>query len=178
MLEKRRDEIISLRPLIYVKCLRMVRKEADPKSLAEDLAQEVIIKALTKLYSFRGEAAVSSWVFRITHNLVLDHLRRSRRNPLNNINMNTVPADGFSQNLIDVIQKTDTHNNPHYIFMRKLLITEIESLPQKQRRIVQLRVAGYNSEEVSNILEIPNGTVKSNYSRFVHKLAEKYQTAA
>src|SRR5512139_2997224 len=54
--------------LIY----RMVRD----RELAEDLAQETFVKALNAVESYRPEFKFSSWIFKIAHNVAIDHLRR------------------------------------------------------------------------------------------------------
>ena len=53
-------------------CLRMLR---DP-SEAEDAAQDVFLRVLLKLHTFRGESALSSWLYRLTTNLVLMRFRK------------------------------------------------------------------------------------------------------
>src|ERR1051325_4217599 len=60
------------RPLVYSICLRMT---ADA-SMAEDLTQEIFIKLLGKVGSFRGESRFSSWLYRFTTNHVLMHFRK------------------------------------------------------------------------------------------------------
>jgi RNA polymerase sigma-70 factor (ECF subfamily) len=59
---------------VFSICLRMVHDF----SLAEDLAQDAFIQLHRKIASFRGDAAFSTWLYRITFNIVLMHLRKSR----------------------------------------------------------------------------------------------------
>src|SRR4051794_29438881 len=59
--------------LIYSVARRMLDTDAD----AEDVTQDVLLKAMQKLDSFRGEAAVTTWLYRVTVNAVLA-LRRKR----------------------------------------------------------------------------------------------------
>ena len=62
---------------VYALCLRMTRDA----SRAEDLTQEAFVRAWEKLNSFRGDSAFSTWLHRLTVNLVLtDHRTRARRN--------------------------------------------------------------------------------------------------
>ena len=60
---------------VYALCLRITR---DP-SQAEDLTQDAFIRAWRKLNSFRGDSAFSTWLHRLTVNLVLTHLRSQSR---------------------------------------------------------------------------------------------------
>jgi RNA polymerase sigma-70 factor, ECF subfamily len=57
---------------VYALCLRMVRDPAE----AEDLAQETFLQVFRKMHTFRGEAAFSSWLYRLTTNCVLMSFRR------------------------------------------------------------------------------------------------------
>jgi RNA polymerase sigma-70 factor, ECF subfamily len=57
---------------VYAVCLRMVGNTAE----AEDLTQEVFLLVLRKIYTFRGDSAFSTWLHRLTVNLVLMHLRK------------------------------------------------------------------------------------------------------
>src|SRR6516225_6833115 len=57
---------------VYALCLRMVGNPAD----AEDLAQEAFLQLFRKIATFRGESAFSTWLHRMTVNIVLMHLRK------------------------------------------------------------------------------------------------------
>lgn len=59
---------------VYALCLRMLR---DPVE-AEDLVQEVFIQLFRKMHTFRGESAFSTWLHRLTANLVLMHLHKKK----------------------------------------------------------------------------------------------------
>src|SRR5437588_6728928 len=62
-------------PRIYHLTRRMLGNDAD----AEDVTQEVLIQVLRKLHTFRGEAALPTWLHRITVNAALAHRRRQAR---------------------------------------------------------------------------------------------------
>ena len=67
--------IIPIRKLVYHKALKAV-KDAD---IAEDIAQEVIIRVYRKLHTFRGDSSLSTWVFVIARNTLLMYFRSERR---------------------------------------------------------------------------------------------------
>ncbi len=79
---------------VYSVCLRMTSNQAE----AEDLTQEVFLQAFRKLRTFRGEAAFSTWIYRIATNLVLMRLRRKPR-PEVSFEEITAPNGGFSRML-------------------------------------------------------------------------------
>jgi RNA polymerase sigma-70 factor (ECF subfamily) len=60
---------------VYSICLRMTRNASD----AEDLTQDVFVQLLKKAGSFRGESKFSTWLYRLTINQVLMHIRSSVR---------------------------------------------------------------------------------------------------
>src|SRR5258708_30362466 len=64
----------SHRNNVYKICLRMLK---DPVQ-AEDLAQESFVQAFCKIHTFRGEAALSTWLYRLTTNVVLASFRQNR----------------------------------------------------------------------------------------------------
>ena len=60
---------------VYALCLRLCGQ----KELAEDLAQESFIRAWQKIDSFRGDSAFSSWLFRLSSNVVIGYLRKHNK---------------------------------------------------------------------------------------------------
>jgi len=59
---------------VYSVCLRMLKNTAE----AEDLTQQVFLHVFRKIGTFRGESVFSTWLHRVTLNIVLMHLRRNR----------------------------------------------------------------------------------------------------
>jgi RNA polymerase sigma-70 factor, ECF subfamily len=59
---------------VYGVCLRMVKNPAE----AEDLAQQAFLQLFRKIGTFRGESGFSTWLHRVTVNVVLMHLRRKK----------------------------------------------------------------------------------------------------
>lgn len=62
--------------------LRYASTLTSDHTLAEDLVQETVSRALERAGGFRGDASVSTWLHRILHNLAVDHFRRSREDPV------------------------------------------------------------------------------------------------
>lgn len=129
-------------------------------SLADDLVQEALAKALKNSAQLRDQATAKAWLFRILTNCWHDHFRRSRE---------TVNIDD-----IVLIEKEtpEIHHN------REQVVTQvrraISCLPIGQRQVVTLvDLEGCSYIEVAQILEIPIGTVMSRLSRARNSLKEQ-----
>jgi RNA polymerase sigma-70 factor (ECF subfamily) len=59
---------------VYALCLRMVRNASE----AEDLAQETFLLLFRKIHTFRAESSFSTWLYRLTANIVLMHFRKNK----------------------------------------------------------------------------------------------------
>jgi len=138
---------------LYSLALRMLGNPAD----AEDLLQEIFLSAHRKLDSFRGDAALGTWLYRLAMNQILDHVRsRAARTGqmTDGLDDATVLADAGSHRLADrAIDRLD-------------LERAIGELPEGCRAAFVLHdVQGLEHREVSDVLGIAEGTSKSQ----VHK---------
>lgn len=128
---------------------------------ASDALQDAMISAYRRAGSFRGDAAVTTWLHRIVVNACLD-LHRKRRNR---------PSTTWIETLHDQV---DDGEDP--IVNRELrleLERALARLPEDQRAaIVLVDVEGYSVAETAQILDCPVGTVKSRCSRGRARLAE------
>lgn len=118
---------------------------------AEDLTQEVFLKALDNLgkYKFRGKP-FTSWLFRIAHNLVIDYYRRSSKNRASTITESTIIV---------------AEENPAMEAERSAELNElkkaIEQLPSQQKEVISLRfVSGLSIAETADIIGKTSGNVK------------------
>jgi RNA polymerase sigma-70 factor, ECF subfamily len=135
-----------------------LRTTGDPEEAADAL-QDAMLSAHRAAGSFRGDAAVTTWLHRVVVNACLDRLRRRAARP-------TVPLP--------------EHDHAHPVdpddrLGRRELAWEIEralaTLPDDQRAaLVLVDVQGYPVEEAAAILQIPVGTVKSRCARGRAKL--------
>ena len=131
---------------------------------ADDIAQEVFIKAYSALIDFRGESAVYTWLYRVAVNLSLNCIRRRKIRKFFRI-------DDF----FDL--EADEDENPDTIFEsiehNKLLDEAIERLPEKQKKVFVLRYQeGLSYEEISQILKTSVGGLKANYFHAIKKIGE------
>jgi RNA polymerase sigma-70 factor (ECF subfamily) len=137
------------RQRVYSICLRMTGNVAE----AEDLTQEVFIQLHRKIGSFRGEAAFTTWLHRLTVNQVLMHFRkRSVRSEL-------TTDDGDMPESID----PETINPEAMPIIDRIgLDNAIAQLPRGYRTVFVLHdVEGYEHEEIAKMLGCSAGTSKS-----------------
>lgn len=133
---------------IYAICLRLI---ADRKR-AEELTQDVFVRAWENLNTFRGESLFSTWLYRLAVNVVLVDIRSAKRRSLRFLKL----SDVFKFN------KKHEHNPQNSIDLEKA----IAGLPEKARMIFVLHdVEGYKHEEISGMLGIAEGTTKAQLHR-------------
>lgn len=141
---------------VYLLCLRMC---GDP-SLAEELAQEAFIRAWQKLSSFRGDSAFSTWLHRVTVNVVLgDRRSTARREARIKPAGDDVPVD-LSASVPSPGQALDLERS-------------IAALPDGARAVFVLHdVEGYRHKEIARLIGVAEGTSKAQLHR-ARKLLRK-----
>lgn len=143
-------------------CLRMLR---DPIE-AEDAAQDVFVCVLLKLHTFRGESALSSWLYRLTTNLVLMRFRKNKHKqvPLREF----LPDNG---ELPGDIAKPDLYLNG--VVDRVDLQAALDLLPDGYRAVFVLHdVQGFAHEEIAKRFGYSVGNSKSQLHKARRRLRE------
>ena len=124
---------------------------------AEDLTQEVFVRAYQSLHAFRHDAAIDTWLYRIATNLVIDRFRRDRRAP-----QRVEPPEGDPPTEWPAVREQDPQAHAELDELRRQVLRAIASLPEKLRYAVVLHdLEGLSYEEVAQALGVPVGTVKS-----------------
>jgi RNA polymerase sigma-70 factor, ECF subfamily len=124
---------------------------------AADALQDALLSAHRTAGSFRHNAAVSSWLYRIVVNACLDRLRRHKTHPTTELKDDNCPIGDHSS-------RVDTAIMVERALMR---------LPVEQRAaVVAVDMQGYSVAETARMLGIAEGTVKSRCSRARARLAE------
>ena len=130
-------QIMDMKKTLYHVACGILRSEAD----REDAVQECILKAWEKRDSLKSDAAFRSWVTRILINECYDICRRSGTViVLDELPESIAPEDSGNRELRDLIMEMD----------------EIYRMP-----IILFYIEGFSIREISRILRIPEGTVKS-----------------
>lgn len=132
---------------VYALCLRL----AGDAVRAEEYTQDVFVRAWQRLASFRGDAAFTSWLHRLTVNVVLQD-RRAERRRLRRVE----PTDDLS----------GLPGTRDQIAARLDLETAIATLPNGARQVFVLYdVEGYGHAEIARLLGIAEGTSKAHLHR-------------
>lgn len=160
------DELVSEhRPTIVRTSLGLL---ADPAA-AEDVAQEVILRMQASLAGFRGDAELSTWLYRVTLNACRDQLRRVRRQG-EHVEISEAPnatelrLEPMSDERVDIDRA------------RQAVREAIERLPADQREVVLLRfVEDLPYAEIARVTGTPQGTVASRVFRAIERLGSEVE---
>ena len=151
---------------IYQLAFRYLRNKED----AEEVAQDVLYKVHRKIDAFRGDAALSSWIYRITFNAAMSRLRTAKYQRSQNedlplaIGDNDDPTRPAQTEIADWSDLADER-----VFrsqLRKRVFSAILALPAIYRAPVMLRdIQGLSTEEASAMLHVKDQTLKSRLHR-------------
>lgn len=147
------------------KLLRYIRRLAFlPEEDARDILQNVFIKTYQNLNGFNTALKFSSWIYRITHNETISHLRKARARPqITELEDKTL------------LEKIASEENLEKDFVKKenaqQLKKALEKIDKKYREILVLRfMEEKDYQEISDILEKPLGTVSVTLKRAKEQL--------
>ena len=140
------------------------------RSDAEDVVQETFLRVYRNKHMYRQIAKFSTWIYTIAGNLAKTELRRRRRRKILSITQMgyedkdyELPSDTLTpEKIIDSDMK------------EKIIKKEIEDLPIRFKEVIVLRdVEEFSYEEISKMLSIPIGTVKSRVNRARTRLQKR-----
>lgn len=145
------------------------------ETLADDLAQEAFLQAFRQLAKFRGESKFSSWLYRIGYNIFLQHVRKK-----------SLPTSSYDEHPILETQHepvgimnaaNDAHDKQSEL-QRKVagLLSELE--PERRSVLHLFLHRQHTQQEISDIMGIPLGTVKTHINRGRKGLQDRLQAWA
>ena len=124
--------------------------------LSDDLAQDTFIKAYTKIASFQSRSSFKTWLFRIAYNVMFDYRR----------------AHHITDE-IDTAAISNRISDEHDAQLSLDIYNAMAQLKPTERTCVALKlIDGYPIDEISEIMQMAEGTVKSHLSRGKTKLAD------
>jgi RNA polymerase sigma-70 factor, ECF subfamily len=138
---------------------------------AMDLAQEVFIEVYESISTFRRDAKLSTWIYRIAVNKSLNHLRKSKRNRLLET-WDNIFGNGNTENLTPLYDHTDKS----YIDMerRKIVNKAIDSLPVAQKTAFTLhKIEDFSYQQISETMKVSVPAVESLMHRAKINLQKK-----
>lgn len=148
-----------------------VRKMIRNPDFAEDLVQDIFLKAFKSLKNYKNDYALSTWLYRIATNHTIDYLRKKKLETL------SIHADD-SDDTHATIQLEDEDSftdEPMIRRERKNKVHEaIDQLPEKYREVILKRhIEEKSYQEIAEEMDIPLGTVKAHIFR-ARELLYKY----
>src|SRR5467141_1434633 len=146
---------------VYNVCLRMIKNPAD----AEDLTQQAFLQVFRKIGTFRGESGFSTWLHRVTVNIVLMHLRRKK------------PTESLAEDLEHTSPNGEgprEHGSSDTSMLgaidRLSLMRAIPKLPAGYKKLFFMHdVIGYENREIAGLVGCSTGCSKSQ----VHKARKR-----
>lgn len=143
---------------VYRLALRMCGGRAED---AQEVAQEAFLAAWRGLPRFRGQCRFSSWLYKLTANAAVDHLRREKRRPA------AVPLENAGE-------PADPHTPQEELERQELhraVQQALDRLTPEHREVLLLRqMQGLSYQEIGAALSLEEGTVKSRLSRAKRQL--------
>jgi RNA polymerase sigma-70 factor, ECF subfamily len=136
---------------LFAICVRVLGSPAD----AEDAVQETLVRLARNAASFRGEAQLSTWLYRVARNVCTDHVRYAARRPATPVeDVGALPQAGAADDLVAAYDTART------------LAAALAQLDERSRTLVLLvGVDGLSYAEAAEVVGIAVGTAKSRVSR-------------
>jgi RNA polymerase sigma-70 factor (ECF subfamily) len=142
----------------------IVRRIIPDHAAADDVVQDVFIKAYRSLPGFKGDSSFYTWIYRIAINLSLNEVRRRKLRQAFSIEQDDIHIGTEDSTPAELLEKKE---------LQKQIQQAIARLPEKQKKVFLLRY--YEElpyEEISKILNTSVGGLKANYFHAVKKIGE------
>ena len=151
--------VVAARDRVYGLSLRMTARPAD----AEDATQQILIKVITRLSTFRGDAAFSTWV----HRIAVNHLLDWSKNPVERMEMT---FDAFAADLLDGLSASPSSAPDAAVLEREVQLACTHAMLtclDRDDRVAYILgdIFGVDSEEGGYICEISAATYRKRLSR-------------
>src|SRR6476620_11263673 len=142
----------------YSKMLGVCMRYAKDRDEAKDVLHEAFLKVFTNLKNFNGTGSFEGWIRRIMVNTSIDHLRKNKQNYLI---VSTVYANEKAANMVEEVNEDDFLN-----IDKEEILKAVQELTPAYRTVFNLYVIEeFTHKEIAEMLEISEGTSKSNLSK-------------
>ena len=136
---------------------------------AEDIVQDTFFRVYKNKHYYKNVAKFSTWIYTIAGNLAKTELRRRKRRKIFSIHRDTQEEKEWD--LPDI--ETNPEKEVNTVVTERIIQKAINNLPDKFREVVVLRdIEGFSYEDISDIIRVPLGTVKSRVNRARLRLQE------
>jgi RNA polymerase sigma-70 factor (ECF subfamily) len=137
---------------------------------AWDISQEVFIKVIRGINSFRGDCSLWTFLYRVTMNAFYDHSRRQKTQG-RFYNMTDMEGDDPDDRGFDIKDAVSIEDDYEKKAVKESIKKAMNSLTDIQREVFMLKnLEGYKIREVAVMLKISEGTVKSHLNRAMEKV--------
>jgi RNA polymerase sigma-70 factor (ECF subfamily) len=135
---------------------------------AADVVQRAFINAYRKIAEFKGDAAFSTWIYRIAFNQAISYRRENRRT---SVSIHGKEDDGLIAEPVDERAPGESMESAE---TQRKVQQALERLEEGDRQIIILKdLQGQSYDEIAAILQVPKGTVRSRLHRARMELKEK-----
>ncbi|MBE6571178.1 MAG: sigma-70 family RNA polymerase sigma factor [Ruminococcaceae bacterium] len=144
---------------------------------AQDISQEIFIKAYKALSSFRADSEFTTWLYRICKNTVYDYLRKNaKKKPLLFSELSS-PEDGDREfDIADTSGNYDPEKTAVSNETARIVNDAIRTLSEEHRTIIVMRdIEGMSYSQIADVMSLEEGTVKSRLSRARAALKKKLE---
>ncbi|HUF23622.1 MAG TPA: sigma-70 family RNA polymerase sigma factor [Vicinamibacterales bacterium] len=158
-------------PMIHQLAFRYMKSWED----AEEIAQDVMMKVVRRIDAFRGDSALSSWIYRITFNTAMSRLRNSKYSRPLEVLQSDLGKDAAAREPFEVPDWSGLGDEAVMrAELRRALSQALTELPDVYRVPVVLRdIQGLSTEEASQVLQVKTQTLKSRLHRGRMMLRER-----
>jgi RNA polymerase sigma-70 factor, ECF subfamily len=145
---------------VYQLCYRMLGNRQE----AEDISQEAFIRAYVNINTYNQEYKFSTWIFRIATNLCIDRIRKKK--PDYYLDEEIPGTDGLTMYSKVASSTPLPEKELESLELQETIQKEIVKLPEKYRSVIVLKyIEELSLNEISEILDLPLGTVKTRIHR-------------
>lgn len=142
----------------------VIRRMVIDHSTADDIAQDTFVKVWKNIDSFKGDAKLYTWIYRIATNEALNHLRKKKRRFF-------LPIGDVEHELASSLESDSYYSGDEIqLKLQKAILT----LPEKQRLVFNMKYfEEMKFKDIAEIMDVSVGGLKANYHHAVKKI-EKF----